>query len=70
MAVKDFDKFVKESRERFREDLKYSTRFVGEFTDTMRGMFNECTNNFEEQTLMENLREEFQDYMETLTKGA
>lgn len=70
MAVKEFDGFVKESREIFRNTLESGFKYTAELEVGLKKMFDECTNDFEEQTLMENLREEFQDYMESLTKGA
>lgn len=70
MGIREFEDFVAVSRTRFRCDLELSDTRMCRFTHAMREMFNECCSEFEEQTLMENLREEFQNYMETLAKGA
>lgn len=71
MPVKDFSRFVKKNRQDFNYALMhYPDRQIGDFTNMLMSMLRECCSEFEEQTLIENLKEEFQDYMENLAKEA
>lgn len=66
MAVKNFEEFIKNCREEFRWNINGSR----ELKDILKGMLDECCSKFEEETLKENLQEEFKLYMEGMTKGA
>lgn len=67
MEVREMMGFMNECRKEFRSILEdnFDGRVV-DLKDVLRGMLLECGSAFEEQTLTENLKEEFQDYMESL----
>lgn len=61
MEISNFENFIKETRESFKDTLKHSTG-VKECLDVIIKAFDECSNEFEELTLIENLREEYDNY--------
>lgn len=70
MAVRDFEEFIKNCREEFRWQINGYINGSRELKDILKGMLGECCSEFEEETLKENLQEEFKLYMEGMTKGA
>lgn len=67
MEAREMTSFMNECRKEFRGILEdnFNGRVV-DLKDALRDMLLECGSAFEEQTLTENLKEEFQDYMESL----
>ena len=70
LTVYDFEEYVKECREGFRKQLNYKDLWIGDLDDYIINKFSECTNQFEEDTLIENLKEEFEDYLKGLKEQA
>lgn len=70
MAVKNFEEFIKNCREEFRWQINGYINGSRELKDILKKMLGECYSEFEEETLKENLQEEFKLYMEGITKGA
>ena len=60
MAVREFEEYIRDNRFIFRDMLESSDGKIKEF---IQYVFNDCTNQFEEDTLIENLKEEFEDYL-------
>lgn len=61
MGIGEFERYVKNCRKDIRVMSEKKGR-LGKMEKTLATlkMFDQCTNNFEEQTLMENLREELE----------
>lgn len=58
MEVSKFDNLVQEVRTSFREELETS----GSVENVIFGGISRCCSKFEEDALIENLKEEFEDY--------
>lgn len=63
MTVYNFAGFVEGVREGFRGLLREGYE-QDEMKDFLKKCLDLCTNDFEEQTLSENLQEELKDYLE------
>lgn len=81
MGIKLFESLVRMNRESFRFILENGLKEVCDKNENgeiefisfeewiIKRCLNDCESEFEEQTMVENLAEEFQDYLENL-KGA
>lgn len=63
MAVREFEEYIKNCRKEFRENLDVTDIYGFKMNAKIKNFFKECTNQFEEDTLIENLKEEFEDYL-------
>lgn len=71
MEIIELKEFIEESRKKFRNKLRErSDESVEGLKELIVEMFAKCCSTFEEETLKENLQEEFKLYMEGMTKGA
>lgn len=71
MEIFEFEGFIKNSRRRFAKYINnYLDGDVGDMTNSIKDMLLECGSLFEEETLKENLQEEFQVYLDSIQKGA
>lgn len=72
MEVKKFERWIRTCRIAFRKELDGTGVFVDTtfktFKEMFKSMLEKCCSEFEEQTLKENLQEEFRDYMNSLQK--
>lgn len=68
MEVEKFKVFIEECRRRFHEKLNAFTngRINDFFGRQLKDMLGECCSKFEEDTLKENLQEEFKLYLNNL----
>lgn len=69
MGVEEFSSFIRISRREFRnliEDNEYFSKNIKLF---LKSVIDRCESGFELKTMEEQLKEEFQSYMEQL-KGA
>lgn len=69
MAVKDFEKYVEIGREKFKRIL-FDELDIRYMKGLIKRLFKECTNQFEEDTLIENLKEEFENYLKEMKEQA
>lgn len=68
--VIDFERFIKKSRTDLYNSLEdCGDEQIGDFTNMIQDMINDWHSEFEEETLIENLQEEFKLYMKSLTVG-
>lgn len=70
MAVKDFEEYIENVREDFRVTLDTSDMISINMEATILSYFKKCTNQFEEDTLIENLKEEFENYLKEVKEQA
>lgn len=63
MSLEKAQIFYKEKRKEFREVLDKTSNEINEF---IKNALSECCGSFDEQTLAENLREEFAMYKKDL----
>lgn len=70
MAVRDFELYLSNTREMFRDELESSDmNWKIDLREFILRSFRLCSNQFEEDTLRENLQEEFGLYLESLKKA-
>lgn len=69
MAVMDFVDYVEIGRDKFKRILFDGYRMV-DLKIFIRRLFKECSNQFEEDTLIENLKEEFENYLKEVKEQA
>lgn len=70
MAAKMMEGFMKSAREEFRSILKKSNTFnVYTMKTWLKKQMDECCSQFEEDTLIENLAEEYKLYLRSLANG-
>lgn len=71
MEITYFEEFVKESRLKFRESLELNADNgnIVDITALLKEMLDECCSEFEEETLKENLQEEFKLYLNSISEG-
>lgn len=70
MTIFEFDDYVKRTREGFKDRLRYNDQYLFNIDEFVILSFKSCTNCFEEQTLIENLKEEYGLYLESLVGRA
>ena len=67
MTIIEFETFIKESRNEFRELIdNYLNGKVEEMKKTIKNKLDECRSDFEVTVLKENLQEEFGLYLDEL----
>lgn len=64
MTVREFDGFIFGARVVFGRMLKKEKCTTGHMKRFFKRLLDRCTNDFEEDTLKENLQEIFRDYLE------
>lgn len=69
MTVKDFGVFVENTRREFSEQLRMGDAWQDDLKEFIYRRFELCTNQFEEDTLVENLAEEYKLYLKELAKN-
>lgn len=70
MAVQEFEEHIKNCRKTFREGLENNPDCKIDNFGTMLKLFiDECSSACEEEILIENLKEEFESYMKSISWG-
>lgn len=62
MEVREFEEFIEQRRNSLKDQLDYG-RDLEEIRNWVVRQFRHCYSDFEEQTLVENLAEVFQDWL-------
>lgn len=70
MTVMNFEEYVEESRKRFSKRIHDGEYDMIDMKIFIKRIFKKCTNQFEEDTLIENLKEEFEDYLKEVKEQA
>lgn len=68
MGVKTYEEMLEETRDVFKDCLIKDAGSIGRAMHVAKTSLDLCTNEFEEQTLMENLKEVFEEVMDELRK--
>lgn len=64
MEVGKFNEFIQESRTEFRKFLEdWDGEYQKKLKDLLKRMIAKCCSDFEEETLKENLQQEFSEFM-------
>lgn len=66
MEVTTFEEFIKNCREEFRWYVKGYIEGSSDLKNMLKDMLDKCCSTYEEETLKENLQEEFKIYMSDL----
>lgn len=66
MEITAFEEFIKNCREEFRWHIKGYMDGSLDLKNMLKGMLDRCCSTYEEETLKENLQEEFKNYMNDL----
>lgn len=67
MSIVEFEEFIKKTRMEFRDLIEgYLNEEIGIMKEMLKKKINECHSVYEEDTLKEHLKEEFDLYLENL----